>query len=305
MERSKAALAWGGVLLAGALWGGGALVAQQLMAGGMSPASLALARFGLGLPLLLAWAYAGALRDAGRMRQPPWPGRVRALVLGTGVAMALSVGCWFMAITLMGAALPTVISVCCAPVFVALIAAWRGYERMDAGLLSGLALALLGTGLLVAPEGGWHLPADQWAGVAWSLGAAVTHALVVLGNARMPRAVSPLAASAWGMAAATACTAAVALAQGLTWPRGAAQWLGAGYTGVVTTALAYVAFAWGARRLGPTAAVVGTLAEPLVAALLAAWLLGEALGIVQVAGALVLCAAILVLSRGGRHAGCY
>lgn len=294
MERSKTALAWGGVLLAGALWGGGALVAQQLMAGGMSPASLALARFAVGLPLLLAWAHAGAARQAA---VPPWPGRVRALVLGTGAAMALSVGCWFMAITLMGAALPTVISVCCAPVFVALIAAWRGYERMDARLLCGLALALLGTALLVAPGEGWRLPAGQWAGVAWSLGAAVMHAVVVLGNARMPRTVSPLAASAWGMAAATACTAAVALLQGLTWPQGTAQWLGAAYTGVVTTALAYVAFAWGARRLGPTAAVVGTLVEPLVAALLAAWLLGEALGAAQAAGGAVLCGAILVLSR--------
>lgn len=299
MEKSKTTLAWGGVLLAGALWGGGALVAQQLMAGGMSPASLALARFALGLPLLWVWARHAARRTPAGPAGQPWPWRVRALVLGTGAAMALSVGCWFMAITLMGAALPTVISVCCAPVFVALIATLRGYERMDARLLGGLALALLGTALLVAPEGGWQLPAGQWAGVVWSLGAAVMHALVVLGNARMPRTVSPLAASAWGMAAATACTAAVALLQGLTWPRGGMQWLGAGYTGVVTTALAYVAFAWGARRLGPTAAVVGTLVEPLVAALLAAWLLGESLGVAQVGGALVLCAAILALSRRG------
>lgn len=299
MERSKTALAWGGVLLAGALWGGGALVAQQLMAGGMSPTSLALARFALGLPLLWAWAWHAARRVQPSPVPQPWPWRVRAVVLGTGAAMALSVGCWFMAITLMGAALPTVISVCCAPVFVALIATLRGYECMDARLLRGLALALLGTALLVLPGDGWRLPEDQWMGVAWSLGAAVMHALVVLGNARMPRLVSPLAASAWGMTAATACTAAVALAQGLTWPRGTAQWLGAGYTGVVTTALAYVAFAWGARRLGPTAAVVGTLVEPLVAALLAAALLGEALGFAQVAGALVLCTAILALSRRG------
>ncbi|KAB2893147.1 MAG: EamA/RhaT family transporter, partial [Burkholderiaceae bacterium] len=56
MKYSETALAWGGVVLAGALWGGGAPVAQQLMAGGMAPSSLTLARFGLGLPLLLAWA---------------------------------------------------------------------------------------------------------------------------------------------------------------------------------------------------------------------------------------------------------
>lgn len=297
MEKSNAALAWGGVLLAGVLWGGGALVAQQLMAGGMSPESLALARFALGLPLLWGWAWHAARRAPTGRDRMLWPWRLRTLVLGTGAAMALSVGCWFQAISLMGAALPTVISVCCAPVFVALIATLRGYERMDARLLIGLALALLGTALLVAPQAGGHRPMGPWAGVAWSLGAAVMHALVVLGNARMPRTVSPLAASAWGMSAAALCAAAVALAQGLTWPQGGWQWLGAGYTGVVTTALAYVAFAWGARRLGPTASVVGTLVEPLVAALLAAWLLGEAMGATQVAGALVLCMAIMGLSR--------
>ena len=296
MEKRIVALAWGGVLLAGALWGAGALVAQQLMAGGMSPASLALARFALGLPLLWAWSWRASRQGPAGAQWRDWPWRVHALVLGTGAAMALSVGCWFMSITLMGAALPTVISVCCAPVFVALIAAWRGYERMDARLVFGLLLALVGTGLLVAPEAGWQLRPGQGEGVAWSLGAAVMHALVVLGNARMPRTVSPLAASTWSMSAATACTAAVVGVLGLTWPTGSMQWLGAGYTGVVTTALAYVAFAWGARRLGPTASVVGTLVEPLVAAVLAAWLLGEALGAGQVAGALVLCVAIVGLS---------
>jgi DME family drug/metabolite transporter len=50
--RMSAALAWGGVLLAGALWGGGALVAQFLIDGGVAPQSLSLARFALGLPLL-------------------------------------------------------------------------------------------------------------------------------------------------------------------------------------------------------------------------------------------------------------
>jgi drug/metabolite transporter (DMT)-like permease len=72
--RMSAALAWGGVLLAGALWGGGALVAQFLIDGGIAPQSLSLARFALGVPLLwwLHWR-------AQRMARPPmragatWP----------------------------------------------------------------------------------------------------------------------------------------------------------------------------------------------------------------------------------------
>lgn len=83
------------------------------------------------------------------------------------------------------------------------------------------------------------------------------------------------------------------------WPQGAWQWAGAGYTGVVTTAIAYVAFAWSARRLGPTAAVVGTLVEPLAAAVLAVCLLGESMGTWQLVGAGLLCASIVGMSRRG------
>nr|WP_246483697.1 EamA family transporter [Paenacidovorax monticola] len=61
--------------------------------------------------------------------------------------------------------------------------------------------------------------------------------------------------------------------------------------------MAYLAFAWGARRLSPTAAGVGILVEPLVAAWLAAWWLGETLGPGQWAGALLLGVAILSVPR--------
>ena len=77
-------------------------------------------------------------------------------------------------------------------------------------------------------------------------------------------------------------------AQGITWPRDSLAWLRAGYTGVATTSVAYLAFAWGARRLSPTAAVVSALIEPLAAALAAAWLFAESLTGRQGVGALLL-----------------
>jgi len=72
-----------------------------------------------------------------------------------------------------------------------------------------------------------------------------------------------------------------------------------GYTGVFTTSIAYLAFALGARRLSPTATVVGTLIEPLVAAVAAAWLFSQPLTGQQGAGALLLGAAMMLLAR--RH----
>lgn len=294
--RMTAALAWGGVLLAGALWGGGALVAQFLIDGGMAPQSLSLARFALGLPLLW-WLHWRARQLAGT-RWSDLTRREQFQLAGTGAAMALNVSCWFAGIAHLGAALPTVISICCAPVIVALASVMRGYERFGLRLLAGLGLALAGVALLVVPAGGWGaLPAGHVTGLAWSLGSAFCYALVVLGNARMPGRVPAVTASAWGMSAAALCMLAVAWPAGITWPSGTAQWLGASYTGVVTTSVAYLAFAWGARRLSPTAAVVGTLIEPLVAALLAALLLAQPMALRQWAGAVLLAGAMLLLMR--------
>ncbi|UUZ71011.1 hypothetical protein LP415_17365 [Polaromonas sp. P1(28)-8] len=81
----------------------GALVAQSVMAGGMAPYSLSLARFALGLPLLWWWHLRQAVpgknagKTPGEWRQLPW--RERALIVGTGLAMAMNVTSWFAGIT--------------------------------------------------------------------------------------------------------------------------------------------------------------------------------------------------------------
>lgn len=299
--RMSAALAWGGVLLAGALWGGGALVAQFLIEGGIAPQSLSLARFALGLPLLWWLHWRAAAGPGGQWAD--LAGRERFQVLATGAAMALNVSCWFVGISYLGAALPTVISICCAPVIVALVSVVRGYERLGARLLAGVLLALAGVLLLVMPAAGWGpLAPGHAAGVAWSVASAFCYAMVVLGNARMPARVPAATASAWGMTVAAVCMLAVAWPGGITWPEGGAQWLAVGYTGVVTTSVAYLAFAWGARRLSPTSAVIGTLIEPLVAALLAAALLAQPMSPRQWAGAVLLAGAMLLLVRRSRSA---
>lgn len=293
--QTPAALAWGSVLLAGVLWGVGALVAQSVMAKGIAPYSLSLARFALGLPLLWWWHWrqVAATPSAAEWRPLSW--RDKALVAGTGVAMAMNVTCWFAGITHIGAALPTVISICCAPVIVALLSVLRGYERVSARLLSALVLALGGVALIVVTRE-VSLPQDYAVGLSWSFASAGLYALVVLGNARMPRQVSAVTASTWSMSVAALLMLAMAVMQGITWPQDGMAWLQVGYTGVFTTSIAYLAFAWGARRLSPVATVVGTLIEPLVTAVAAAWLLAQPLTGQQCLGAVLLGVAMLLLA---------
>ena len=200
--QTSATLAWGGVLLAGVLWGVGALVAQSVMAGGMAPFSLSLARFALGLPLLWWWHWrqAATTPNAVEWRKLPWLDR--GLIVGTGLAMAMNVTSWFAGITYIGAALPTVISICCAPVIVALLSVSRGYERASGRLVAALVLALGGVGLIVMPAEGLSLPKDYAMGLAWSFASAGLYSVVVLGNARMPAYVPAVSASAWSMTVA-------------------------------------------------------------------------------------------------------
>jgi DME family drug/metabolite transporter len=299
--RTSATLAWGGVLLAGVLWGVGALVAQSVLAHGMQPYSLSLARFALGLPLLWWWHFrqvaSGQTTGRASSEWRQLSRRERVMIAGTGLAVALSVTCWFAGITYIGAALPTVISICCAPVIVALASVLRGYERASVRLVVVLALALGGVGLIVMPAQVLSLPQHYAAGLAWSFASAGLYSLVVLGNARMPVHVPAVTASAWSMSVAALLMLALATLQGVTWPQNSTAWLQVGYIGVFTTSIAYLAFAWGARRLSPTATVVGTLVEPLVAAAASAWLFAQPLTGRQCVGALLLGSAMLLLAR--------
>jgi len=69
------------------------------------------------------------------------------------------------------------------------------------------------------------------------------------------------------------------------------------YLGVVPTAVAYVVFGAGLRRVTATAAGIATLLEPLTAAALGVLVFGERLGAVGWAGAALLLGALGLLAR--------
>ena len=273
------------------LWGTGSLVVNLLVARhGYQPQSISFWRFVLGAAaLLLVFG-----------RTMPWRRLLRegAPLLAAGAVMASYVLLWFIGIAHIGAAIPTLIALCLPPVFVTGWALARGRQRANARLLVILAAALAGTVLLIiggGTEGGARPGAtvDDWVrGVAASIGSALLYAGFTL--------VSPAISRRWGAGTATtaltlAATAVMALS-GLIWPLQLPHdvtpeaWLL--YLGMVTAALALLAFSWGAARLSPTALTVATLVEPLTAVLLAAAFLGERLQPAQWLGALLLMAGI-------------
>jgi drug/metabolite transporter, DME family len=139
--------------------------------------------------------------------------------------------------------------------------------------------------------------------VVFSLASAVLYAGFTLVSGRL--------ASRLGAGPATTCLTLVAAAvmglsalyRPLYWPAHVAPEAWFLYLGVVTAALALLAFSWGAARLSPTALTVATLVEPLTAVLLSALLLGEKLGAEQWLGVALLLGGIWGLGRriGVRH----
>ncbi len=277
---------------AGVLWGTGALVVNLLVSRhGFTPASISFWRFAIGAAVLLL---VFGRRLPGRDIVALW----RPLV-GAGVAMAGYVLCWFLGIERMGAAVPTLIALCLPPVLVSLHGVLRGRERLDAPLVLVLGAALLGTALVVSRHGqSQAVPAaDVLAGVGYSLVSALLFAGFSLGSGRLSTRLGAGPAATCMTIVAAAAMGLYGWVRPLQWPEGLPPQAWYLYLGVVTAALALLAFSWGAARISATALTVATLIEPLTAVLLSAWLLGEALGPLQYAGAVLLMAAIWGLGR--------
>ena len=280
---------------AGFLWGTGALVVNVLIARhGFSPENISFWRFVVGSVVLVAVYGRPGLWSAAR--------RHALLVLGAGSCMAMYVLAWFLGIEKIGAAIPTLIALCLPPVLVTALAVLRGRETLDWRLAAVLAAALTGTALIVLKHGAADSPvsnADMLVGVAWSVGSAVLYAGFSLVSGRLSQGL--------GAGPATTClTLVAAVVMGLSafyrplsWPAEVPPEAWLLYLGVVTAALALLAYSWGAARLSPTALTVATLVEPLTAVLLAALLLNQQLAASQWAGVALLLAGIWGLSRRG------
>lgn len=298
---APALLGLGAACGAGFLWGTGALVVNLLVQRhGQSPENISFWRFVVGaLALVLVFGRSAAVWR----RLAP---RARMLALA-GACMALYVTFWFLAIARIGAAVPTLIALCLPPVLVTLLAVARGREQLDAALALWLVLALGGTTLVVMQHGGGVASADTTAliaGVALSIGSAVLYAAFTLVSGGLSRTLGAGPSTMALTIGAAGVTALGALYTPLAWPGSWAPEAWMLYLGLVTAALALLAFNWGAARLTPTTLTVATLVEPLTAVLLAAWLLGERLGPWQWLGAAAMLAAIAGLGRReARRAG--
>lgn len=276
---------------AGVMWGTGALVVNVLVTqDGFTPENISFWRFLIGaVVLILVFG-----RDISWKRLKP----VLTTVLLAGAAMAGYVLLWFLGIEQIGAAVPTLIALCLPPVIVTIVAVLRGQEKADLQLILVLLGAIIGTVLIITQQEATQAGVNTHSallGILFSIGSAILYAGFSMVSGRISIALGAGPATTCLTMVAACVMSLYALFRPFTWPTDIPPQAWFLYLGVVTAALALLAFSWGAARLKPTALTVATLLEPLTAVILSALLLGQRLSALQWVGGILLLLSILIL----------
>jgi drug/metabolite transporter, DME family len=283
------------IVLAAVLWGTvGTAVKVIYGLAETNPLSIGFFRLAFSVPVLLAACW----HTLGRRMFRITP-RDLGLMLLMGALMALYQVCYFAAIALVGVAIAVLVTLCTAPVMVALLSALLLRERLTSTIVLALGCALAGTVLLiwVGPETG-SLRRDTLAGVLLALGSAFGYTMLTLCSRTLAGRYHPLQPITIGFAAGALLLLPFALGTGFVISYTAGGWALLLYLGLVPTALAYVLFLTGMRSITATVASIATLIEPLTSTVLAWLLFDEQLGPLGVIGAALLLGAIGLLYRG-------
>ena len=189
------------------------------------------------------------------------------------------------------------------PAIVAGASAILGWEHMDRPRIAALTLSLGG---MVAVVAGGSGVADghgfDLLGVGLALSAALSQAIFVLvsrsGYRTVPTDQAMLAVLGGAAAIAAAVAVGVGTGRSLTLPLGDPSLLAlVAFAGIFAAGIPSLMFLAGIRWIGPVRAGILMLIEPLVGVSLAALLLNEAVGPVQVLGGLAILAGAVIIQR--------
>lgn len=283
------------VCLAGVLWGTGGLTVQAIrQIEPLHPLTISAWRLAIAAVVLLGGAL--VLRNAravvGLLRRAP--GRVAVVALSTAAYQF----CYFAAVTHAGVTVATMVSLGLAPVLL-FLAPEPGRPRRrtlgDAVVLAAAVAGLVFVSLSAGHGSGGTAPV---LGTIEACASGVTYAVATRAGASLSRAAAPTVVTTATMTVGALALIPVAAAFGGPLsahdPR-AWGWLL--YLGVMTMALAYTFFYAGLRTVPAGSAAIVTLLEPVTAAVLAAMLFGERLGVTGTVGCVLVLAAVAGLSR--------
>lgn len=185
-----------------------------------------------------------------------------------------------------------------AALWIALLATrGRRAHAIDRRTLIGLVVGFAGTALIIWPAGG-KVSTDD---IGWQLLVLVavfswSASTVYIRNVHSKLEVLPFTAVQMFLGGAMLVALGFATGEAADWHWSKPGLIAMGYLTLLSSCLAYTAFAWLARNTTP--AMVGTYSyvNPAIAAVLGWWWLGEKLGAKQVVGMAVIFAGVALVS---------
>ncbi|MBR1363967.1 DMT family transporter [Bradyrhizobium ottawaense] len=182
------------------------------------------------------------------------------------------------------------------PLFTVVVMAAAGEEALQLRRVAGVALGLAGVIILR----GWGLETrpGQGLGILLCLGGAFSYGFAALAARRMLKDAAPLGTATFQLMASTVMMAIVAGVVEQPWRLpvpGLTTWLAVLGLAGLSTALAYIVFFQIIRRSGATNVMLVTLLIPVTAILLGWLVLDEPISMREIAGAIVIGSALLVI----------
>jgi drug/metabolite transporter (DMT)-like permease len=182
------------------------------------------------------------------------------------------------------------------PLFTVIVMAAAGEETLQMQRVAGVVLGLVGVIILR----GWGIETrpGQGLGILLCLGGAFSYGFAALAARRLLKDAAPLGTATFQLMASTVMMAIIAGAFEQPWRLpmpGRTTWLAVLGLAGLSTALAYIVFFQILRRSGATNVMLVTLLIPVTAILLGWLVLGEPISAREIAGAMVIGSALLVI----------
>ena len=182
------------------------------------------------------------------------------------------------------------------PLFTVLVMAASGDEKLVMRRVAGVFAGLIGVIILHGQDLGFDN--SQGIGILLCLAAAFSYGLSALYARRKLSNSPPLATATFQLLASSLMMAIVAAVVERPWQLpmpGATTWLSMAGLAALSTALAYIVFFQILRRSGSSNVMLVTLLIPVTALLLGYLVLGESISSREIAGAIVIGSALLLI----------
>ncbi len=278
--------------LAAALWGtGGAAAKQLLMVSSLDPIEVGFYRLSISALALLAASLLLGRYSTLHIR----PQHIRPIAT-LALATALYQVFFYNAVAIAGVTVATLITICLAPLIVALLAKRVLKEYLDKRTKLVMYTTLSGTILLIGWPVKGSLNGDNFLlGVVLALFAAASYSGMVLASRHLAQHYDAFQLIIISFSSGAILLLPIVAFEGFARPATVETIYLIIFLGLVPTALAYVLFFIGIKTTSATASSIVSLLEPLVATILGLVIFHEKIGLAGSVGGLLMIAGLLFL----------